>query len=58
MHGVREYWVVNARTLETRVHREPGLQGFADVIPVAAATPLVSLLVPSLTIRLADLQLD
>lgn len=58
MHGVREYWVVNARTLETRVHRAPGPQGFADVIPVAAATPLVSLLVPSLTIRLADLQLD
>ena len=56
-HGVREYWVVNAETLVTTVHRGPAADGYAD----RQAGPderLVPLLVPGMTIRLADLRLE
>jgi Uma2 family endonuclease len=56
--GVREYWVVNAVSLATRVHRVPSAAGFAEVVPVAPNDPLTALLVPSLTVRLADLRID
>jgi Uma2 family endonuclease len=55
--GVREYWVVNAVTLATRVHRRPAPGGYGDVHAVAANEPLAALLIPSLTIRLADLKI-
>ncbi len=57
-HGVREYWVVNARTLETRVHRKPGEQGYADVSICRADQTLASVLVPALTVHVGDLKLD
>jgi Uma2 family endonuclease len=56
--GVREYWVVNAVSLATRVHREPSPAGYAAQRTVAANEPLTALLVPSLTVTLADLRLD
>src|SRR3990172_6406880 len=31
VHGVREYWVINAKTLATRVHRKPAASGYADI---------------------------
>jgi Uma2 family endonuclease len=55
--GVREYWVVNAVTLATRVYRAPASGGYGDVHTVAANEPLASLLIPSLTIRLVELKL-
>jgi Uma2 family endonuclease len=54
--GVREYWVVNAVTLATRVHRAPTASGYEDVHTVAAKKSLTALLIPSLKIRLADLK--
>jgi Uma2 family endonuclease len=56
--GVREYWTVNAVSLATRVHRGPSAAGYAETAPVAANDPLTALLIPSLTMRLADLRLD
>jgi Uma2 family endonuclease len=55
--GVREYWVVNAVTLATRVHRAPSAGSYGDVHTIAANEPLTALLIPSLTLRLADLKL-
>ena len=57
-HGVREYWVVNAKTLNTRVHRQPADAGYRDVIEVAANQQLVPQAAPELAITLADLNLD
>jgi len=56
--GAREYWVVNAVSLATRVHRGPSAAGYAEAEPKAANDPLTALLLPSLTLRLADLRLD
>jgi Uma2 family endonuclease len=56
-HGVREYWVINAETLETKVHRVPGATGYGETRMVAASEQLVSLLVPLLAVRIADLNL-
>lgn len=58
VHGVREYWVVNARTLETKIHRDPATGGYRDVRDANASTMLVPLLVPALEVKLSDLDLD
>ena len=54
-HGVPEYWVINAATLMTTVHREPSGGAYADVREVAPNMPLVSLRVPTLTVALSAL---
>jgi Uma2 family endonuclease len=55
--GVREYWVVHAPTLATRVHRGPGPAGYGEVSDRPATETLVPLFVPALAVRLADLEL-
>jgi Uma2 family endonuclease len=55
--GVREYWVINARTLVTTVHREPQSGGYADRRDVAATEAVTPLLAPSLGVGLAELDL-
>ncbi len=57
-HGVREYWVVNAVTLATMVHREPSGQGYRVVQEVLPEAQLTSTLVPSFAVSLAVLALD
>jgi Uma2 family endonuclease len=57
-HGVREYWVINARTLLTRVHRAPSASGYMDVREIAGSEPLVPLLAPALAVRLVDLEAE
>jgi Uma2 family endonuclease len=56
--GVREYWVINARTLVTAVHSEPQQDGrYAtrqDIGPTGTLTPLLA---PALAVRLSDLDL-
>lgn len=54
--GVREYWVINARQRVTTVHRDPGTEGYASQIEVAADGLLEPLLAPALAVRLADLE--
>jgi Uma2 family endonuclease len=55
--GVRELWVINAETLLTRVHREPGLDGYRQTPDVPATEPLAPGFAPDLSVRLADLEL-
>jgi Uma2 family endonuclease len=56
--GVREYWVVNAVTLEARVHRGPDAAGYGTAEIIAANQPLAPSLIPSLVVRLADLRIE
>jgi Uma2 family endonuclease len=56
--GVREYWVINARTLATTVHREPQKGGeYGHREEVQPTETLLPMLAPSLAVRLADLDL-
>jgi Uma2 family endonuclease len=54
--GVREYWVVNAKSGLTHVHREPGDGGYATRAEVAADGTLTALLIDGLTLRIADIR--
>jgi Uma2 family endonuclease len=56
--GLREYWVINARNLITRVYLEPKDGKFRRVRTVKPTTRLVPTLVPALALRLADLAID
>jgi Uma2 family endonuclease len=56
--GLREYWVINAQSLVTRVHLEPGATGFARAQDYPADTRIEPVLVPALAVRLADLELQ
>ena len=53
--GVREYWVIEPKTLVTTVHRNPGAEGYAEVREVAGTEIIAPLAVPGLGVRLADL---
>ena len=53
--GVREYWVINARSRATTVYREPGPSGYGSRVELPGDALLVPLLAPSLAVRLADL---
>jgi Uma2 family endonuclease len=55
--GVREYWVVDAKTPTTRVHREPSADGYAAVVEVPPNETLEPLLATPLAIKLGDLDL-
>ena len=56
-HGVRDYWVINAETLETKVYRNPGPSGYGETRTIPANEPLVPLLAPELAVRLDALDL-
>jgi Uma2 family endonuclease len=56
--GVRDYWVVDAQTLHTRLHREPSADGYASVAEVTPGETLVPLLAAPLAVRLADLDIE
>ena len=57
-HGVREYWVIDAKTLNTTIHRQPAAAGYRDVIGVPANQRLVPEAAPELAVTLAELTLD
>jgi Uma2 family endonuclease len=56
-HGVREYWVIHAWTLETIVHRDPTAAGFGSTVSVQPASKLSALLLPWFTIQLDQLEI-
>jgi Uma2 family endonuclease len=56
-HGVREVWVINANTLVTRVHRRPGARGYTETADVPHTRGITPVLMPKLTLRIADLGL-
>jgi Uma2 family endonuclease len=55
--GVREYWVINAVTLETKVFRDPTSSGYPVPQSVSGNQLLIPLLCPALRVRLADVRL-
>jgi len=57
-HGVREYWVINAGTLITMVHKEPSDQTYGFVQEVAPNAMLAPSLVPAFAMSLGVLELD
>lgn len=57
-HGAREYWVIDARTLETRVHTAPAGKAYGMVREVAAELRLIPALVPELALSLGALRVD
>ncbi len=56
-HGVREYWVINAVTLMTNVHRQPAGTAYAVKEEVPPRDRLVPFLAPELAVSLAELDL-
>ena len=56
--GVREYWVVNARTLETTVHRDPKGSAYGEVTLVAANEVLAATHLPAISLCLDQLGVD
>jgi Uma2 family endonuclease len=55
--GIRELWVMNAATLETRVHREPAGGRYGFVADGSADEVLTPELDPGLAVALAELTL-
>ena len=55
--GVSEYWVVNAKTLETIVHLEPGAEGYGKVSTFAPSETVAPLALPQLTVSLGALKI-
>jgi Uma2 family endonuclease len=55
--GVAELWVINAVTLQTRIHREPTPTGYRSVIDLPAGQRLVPELAPALALILSELDL-
>lgn len=53
--GVREYWVINARSFITTIYREPTSAGYGSKRDVSGDELLTPMLAPSLAVRLADL---
>jgi len=56
--GVREYWVIDPKTLTTTVHRTPTEKGYADITEAGPDTQLTPLLAPELAVRLADIGIE
>ena len=56
-YGLREVWVIDARSLVTRVHRKLGASGYAETADFAHTKRIAPMLAPELALRLADLGL-
>lgn len=56
-HGVRDYWVIDAATLATRVYQQPTAAGYGSETVLEASALLTLARVPALSLRLADLPL-
>ena len=56
--GVREYWVVNTKTLMTTVHKLPSANGYGSVVEVPSTRMLIPEFVPEMSVRLGDLDLS
>ncbi len=57
-YGVAEVWVINASTLETRVHRKLGVEGYSEVFAVAADDALTPSRARDLSVSLKALGLS
>jgi Uma2 family endonuclease len=57
-YGIREYWVINAKTLLTTVYRRPSGSEYAQKDELMAEVRLVPEAAPGLAVTLRDLDLD
>jgi Uma2 family endonuclease len=57
-HGVREYWVINAITRVTSIHRQPAGNVYTDTDELPPTARLVPSLAPQLAVSLSELSLD
>jgi len=55
--GIAELWVINAVTLQTRIHREPTPTGYRSAIDFPSSQRLVPALAPALALVLSELEL-
>lgn len=55
--GLPEYWVINANTLMTAIHRQPGPAGYPKPREASPDELVKPMLAPQLAVRLADLGL-
>jgi len=55
--GVAELWVIDAVTLQTRVHREPTQTGYRSVVDLSSSQPLVPRSTSALALVLSELGL-
>lgn len=55
--GVREYWVVDANSLETTVHLGPSAEGYANVSTYPGSATLTPTLAPALALSLGGLEI-
>jgi Uma2 family endonuclease len=55
--GLPELWVINAQTLVTTIHRQPGPAGYADVRDAGRSELLEPMHAPRLAVRLDTLDL-
>jgi Uma2 family endonuclease len=55
--AVAELWVINAVTLQTRIHRDPTPTGYRTIADLPPRERLVPLLEPSLAVTLSELEL-
>lgn len=53
--GVREYWVIDARTLSTRVHRQPDDSMYTSVSTLEPDDAVEASLIPGLSLQLGSL---
>jgi len=56
-HGVREYWVIDARTLKTTVHNDPAGSNYTEIRSVPPDMALAPRTAPELCFTLSDLDL-
>ena len=54
-YGIRDYWVIDLEARRTHVHREPSSAGYGSVALFERDQVLDALLIPGLSLRLADL---
>lgn len=57
VNSVQELWVIDAVTLETRIHRQPRLDTYTEVIDIPADGTLTPGFAPALAVSLASLTL-
>jgi Uma2 family endonuclease len=55
--GIAELWVIDAVTLQTRIHREPTPTGYRSVVDLPSSQRLVPGSAPALAVILSELEL-
>jgi Uma2 family endonuclease len=55
--GIAELWVINAVTLQTRVHRDPTPTGYRTIADLPPSERIAPLAAPDLAVTLAELEL-